>query len=392
MAIRLATFNVENLFERAKALDTTTWAEGEPVLAAYGRFTTLSAKTVYTDDDKQDMLQALEILQVLVRDQSGRLVLNPRPFEAWALLRENRGDFLKQPAGGDAVIVAGGRGDWIGWVDLITEPVDENATRMTAKVINDVAADILCLVEAEHRPSLVRFNAALLDRHYAHAMLVDGNDPRGIDVGLMTTARVSIESVHSHVDDPDPQSDTGRALFSRDCPVYQLRLPGGRELFLLLNHFKSQSFSSGDPDPLRRRQATRVREIYDRLRTDGAELVAVLGDLNKGPTNDTPPQHPTLEPLLGPGTPLVDTADLPGFDTGPRPGTFQSCSLRNRLDYILVSPELADLTTTGGVFRTGLWGDPDNTNPPQQWDIYPEITSSRHSASDHAAVWIDLNL
>ncbi|MFD0203771.1 MULTISPECIES: hypothetical protein [Saccharothrix] len=57
MAVRLATFNVENLFERAKALDATTWAEGEPVLAAFGRFTTLSAKTVYTEADKQDMLQ-----------------------------------------------------------------------------------------------------------------------------------------------------------------------------------------------------------------------------------------------------------------------------------------------------------------------------------------------
>lgn len=57
MAVRLATFNVENLFERAKALDATTWGEGEQVLAAYGRFTTLSAKTVYTDADKQHMLQ-----------------------------------------------------------------------------------------------------------------------------------------------------------------------------------------------------------------------------------------------------------------------------------------------------------------------------------------------
>ncbi|WP_309114288.1 endonuclease/exonuclease/phosphatase family protein [Saccharothrix sp.] len=386
MTLRLATFNVENLFERAKALSGTA-AEAGPVLAAYSRFNTVSAEPVYTETDKQEMLAALETLRVLVR--TDRLVLNPRPFEAWALLRENRGDFLKQSSG-DVAIVATGRGDWIGWVDLITEPVDEVATRMTAKVVNEVAADVLCLVEAEHRPALVRFNEALLDRRYAHAMLVDGNDPRGIDVGLMTTGRVTVESVRSHVDDPDPER-ADRALFSRDCPVYQLRV-AGRELFVLPNHFKSQSFSSGNPDPLRRRQATRVREIYDDLRAEGAELIAVLGDLNKGPTNDIPPQHPTLEPLLGPGTPLVDTASLAGFDPGPRPGTFQSCSLRNRLDYILVSPELAELTTAGGVFRKGLWGDPDNVNPPQQWQIYPEITASRHGASDHAAVWIDVDL
>jgi endonuclease/exonuclease/phosphatase family metal-dependent hydrolase len=135
-----------------------------------------------------------------------------------------------------------------------------------------------------------------------------------------------------------------------------------------------------------------VRRIYDRLRDQGADLVAVIGDFNKGPTNDQPPQHPTLEPLLGPDSPLVDATTLPGFDPGPRPGTFQSCSLRNRLDYILLSEELAGTVTGGGIFRKGLWGDPGNVNPPQAWEIYPEITASVHAASDHAAIWVDLDL
>ena len=141
---------------------------------------------------------------------------------------------------------------------------------------------------------------------------------------------------------------------------------------------------------MRSRQSAKVREIYDDLRAAGAKYVAVLGDFNKGPTNDG--KHPTLEPLLGPGTPLKDAASLPGFDTGPRPGTFQSCTLRNRLDYILVSPELADTVTKGGVTRSGLWGNPTNVNPPQDWEIFPEITHSKHAASDHAAVWFDFEL
>ena len=89
---------------------------------------------------------------------------------------------------------------------------------------------------------------------------------------------------------------------------------------------------------------------------------------------------------------MTDVFDLPGFDAGPRPGTFQSCTLRNRLDYILLSPELAATASTGGVVRNGLWGSPGNINPPQNWDIYPEITSSRHAASDHAAIFIDLDI
>jgi endonuclease/exonuclease/phosphatase family metal-dependent hydrolase len=160
------------------------------------------------------------------------------------------------------------------------------------------------------------------------------------------------------------------------------------------------SFAGGNPDPLRRAQAEGVRKIYDQLRAEGAELVAVLGDLNKGPDKTNPDHHPTLEALLDPGTPLVNAYTLPQFsqlfgdkDTDrERPGSFESCTLTNRLDCILLSPELAAKVTDGGVFRKGLWGPPKNKTKPKLWTIYPEITASRHAASDHAAVWVDLDL
>lgn len=401
--MRLATFNVENLFARAKALDTVTWEQGRPALAAFEVFNRVAAKPVYSEGDKAQLLAALEALRVLVRTPQG-LRPNRNPFDdAWALLRENRGDFLVAPPDREPRIDASGRGDWIGWVELITEPVDELAIRMTAKVIDEVAADVLCVVEAEDRPSLVRFNDQLLGGRYEQGMLIDGNDLRGIDVGLLAGSAIDVRWMRSHVDVPDPKA-AGRRLFSRDCPVYHLRLPTGLELFVLVNHLKSQSFSGGNPDPLRTRQSTEVRAIYDRLRADGAQLVAVLGDLNKGPDDGPdhagPITHPTLEALLGPDSPLVDAYGLTSFtqlyddkDTEQRrPGTFQTCSLRNRLDYILLSPELAATVTDGGVFRKGLWGDPDNVNPPRLWSVYPEITAGKHAASDHAAVWVDLDL
>jgi endonuclease/exonuclease/phosphatase family metal-dependent hydrolase len=397
MTTRLATFNVENLFARAKALDPADPAGGA-ALRAFDDFNRVAAQPVYDDADRTAMLDALEALRVLVR-VGGALRPNPDPFgDAWALLRENRGDLLVAPADAEPRIVATGRGDWLGWVELITEPVDELATRMTARVIGDVAADVLCVVEAEDRPSLVRFDVELLGRRYAHRMLVDGNDPRGIDVGLYATSAVDLLWVRSNVDVPDPAAADDRPLFSRDCPVHHLRLPGGAELYLLLNHLKSQSFSSGDPDPLRSRQSAAVRDIYLALRAEGAEFVAVLGDLNKGPAPDG--SHPTLEPLFDPATGLVDAYGLPTFSQlhdprdlqRERPGTFQSCTLRNRLDYLLLSPELAARVTDGGVFRRGLWGPPGNVNPPRLWSVYPEITSARHAASDHAAVWLDLDL
>jgi len=55
---------------------------------------------------------------------------------------------------------------------------------MTSRVINEVAADVLCVVEAENRPALVQFNTELLGGRYGHGMAIDGNDRHGIDVGL----------------------------------------------------------------------------------------------------------------------------------------------------------------------------------------------------------------
>ena len=399
MTIRLATFNVENLFSRAKALDPADWAAGEQPLAAFDTFNRVAAKAVYDDADKQTMLQALVTLNYLIHTTAG-LRLNPDPFgTAWAVLRENRGDFLVAPDNREPRIVATGRSAWIGWAELTTEPVDELATRMTARVITDLAADVLVVVEAENRPSLARFNDNLLAGRYAHTMLIDGNDQRGIDVGLYSRDSIDIAWMRSHVDIRDP-AQPQRRLFSRDCPIYRLHLPGGDDLYVLPNHLKSQSFAGGNPDPLRTRQAEQVRAIYDRLRAGGARYIAVLGDLNKGPDRNNPAEHPTLEALLGASSPLVSAYNLPAFsqlygDKDPqqeRPGTFQSCTLTNRLDYILLSPELAATVTDGGVFRRGLWGTPTNTQPPSRWSIYPEITSSRHAASDHAAVWVDLDL
>lgn len=105
-------------------------------------------------------------------------------------------------------ITASGRSNWLGWVELATAPTAETATRMTARVIHDLDADIIGVVEVEDRPSLVRFNDDLLGGMYDKIMPVDGNDTRGIDVGIMVKANWNIASIPSHVDDID--NATGR--------------------------------------------------------------------------------------------------------------------------------------------------------------------------------------
>src|SRR5690606_16847752 len=118
----------------------------------------------------------------------------------------------------------------------------------------------------ESRPALVDFNSVMLDDRFRHVMLVDGTDRRSIDVGLLTTAAFPIDRVASHVDErdtshPDP-GRRDRRLFSRDAPVYELMTGATTEpLWVIVNHLKSQSWTDGDPGPLRRRQCERLVDI-----------------------------------------------------------------------------------------------------------------------------------
>jgi len=88
----------------------------------------------------------------------------------------------------------------------------------------------------------------------------------------------------------------------------------------------------------------------------------------------------------------VDAYSLPVLDPGAGPGSFQSCSIRNRLDYIFVSRTFAGLVVNGGLERRGLWGTPTNINPPQDWEIYGDIEGPEDAASDHAAIFVDINV
>jgi endonuclease/exonuclease/phosphatase family metal-dependent hydrolase len=381
--VRIAAFNVENLFVRPRALNTADWSEGSQALEAYKEVNAIMAKTTYSPTDKDQIRDLLVALDIYTVNDSGAIRRKETQAPRWAWLRKNRGTFDRQPNDStqNVEIIAGGRTDWIGWVELAKESVNEIATRMTARVIKDVNADIIGIVEAEDRPSLVRFNKELLGGRYRHIMLVDGNDERGIDVGIMTGNNFEIKSIKSNVDTEDAVG----TVFSRDCPQYEILTPTGTTVHVLVNHFKSQS---GGGDQKRQRQAAEVRRIVDRLVVQGQHVV-VLGDLNEGPAA-VGSQAANLSELFDNNSPLVDCYTLQNFQVGNRPGTFDSCGLRNRFDYIMISQSLLPNFTGGGVFRDGLWGS--RVTRPTDWSTYPEITKSSEQASDHGLVYVDLTI
>jgi endonuclease/exonuclease/phosphatase family metal-dependent hydrolase len=372
--MRIASYNVENLFDRPRVLKRESWSEGREILAAFAALNEVLQRDPYSEQDKEAIVAGLGELRLLRSDES-----------RYVRLRRIRGSLLRRQRNGETIVVAKGRSSWIGWVELVTEHVDQLAMRHTAMVIRDLRADVLGVIEAESRPLLAMFSAAMLTkvegRPYETVMLVNGNDPRGIDVGLMCRPEYPITSIRSHVYDRDAQG----LLFSRDCPEYHLVTPSGEALVVLVNHLKSKGYGSPS-DPIgnlrRGRQAARVAEIYRDLIREGVRHVAIVGDLNDHPTSDA------LAPLLI-DTDLKDISEHPAFEYGPRLGTFRGGNLKDKIDYVLLSPDLFARATGGGIFRRGVFRGPRVRDP---WEVYPTLTAQVHEASDHAAIYADLDL
>src|SRR6185503_12943749 len=103
-------------------------------------------------------------------------------------------------------VVAKGRSDWVGWVRYATDELAWEAVGNTGRVVDAIRPDIMLCVEVENRPALQRFTDQVLGTRFPAAALpfnvvIDGNDPRGIDLGMMS--RHPIVSVRTHIFDPD---------------------------------------------------------------------------------------------------------------------------------------------------------------------------------------------
>ncbi len=366
MQFRLATFNLNNLFQRPKLLQLAGFSPtARPVLEDIDRLTALLALDSYAGQTGQDIVALLKKYGFA----SGK-------GNEWFDLNQAKGKLFSVSKQNGLSLRVGGRGDWLGWVELTGVTVDDEASRNTGRVIAAARADILGVVEAESRPALDRFNQQVLRPQHAdfpHVLLIDGNDPRGIDVGLYS--RHEIRSVRSHVD--DSYTDTAghtHTIFSRDCPEFEIALPGNKTLWWLANHFKSQGYGTPAANDARRlKQTARVREILGRYNLK-KDWVVVAGDFNANP------QSASLQPLLTVPH-LRDVFAWPGFQGQPR-WTYHA--QKQQLDYLLVSDPLFAALQGVGVERRGMLVK----NEPH----FAQVTGPQNEASDHAALWAEFNL
>jgi len=360
MKIRIGTFNVNNLFNRASVMQLESFSrEASKVLEDVKNLNELLEKDSY-EEVKEDILKILR-KYFLKKQKKDYFSINNIRGKLYSIKKDKS----------DIVLIAKGRGDWVGWAELKTEHIDEVCIKNTARVIQAINADILCLVEVENRTTLRDFNDEILKEfniNYPYTMLIDGNDRRGIDIGILS--RYPIKSIKSHSDDRD---ERGYFIFSRDCPEYEIELPDKRSIYMLCNHFKSKGYGNpAENDAKRKKQATRVAEILENYKLE-KQLVVVCGDFN-----DTP-KSPALEVLLKfPG--LTEVLDSPAF-SGER-WTF--CSGNEQIDFLLVSKPLFSSIQSVAIERRGIHRKGNLS--------FPEVRDAVTQASDHAAVWTEFEI
>ncbi|MFC9846529.1 endonuclease/exonuclease/phosphatase family protein [Streptomyces sp. NPDC060223] len=368
MTIRIATYNAENLFRRPKVFELPDEGLRKEILDDFSELVSLLDRDPYQDADKDRIVELVRKHRAFDVDPDTRGPIYVNQVRGGAKLFTASGP----PANPVIKIVAKGRSKWAGWAELVRDDLEWAAVENTARVIAAVDADILLTVEVEDRLTLARFNEqvlgdALKKQPYPYSMLIDGNDIRGIDVGILS--RHPVTSVRSHIFDPGPSF---RPLFSRDCAEFEIDV-FGTPLWVLGNHFKSQRGGGGGG--LRQAQAERTRDIY-RAALQRSARVVVAGDLNA--PLDTDP----IRTLQGAG--LQDAMSHPSYKGDP--GTYeQGTSPDDKLDYLMFSPQLWERVQQVDVERRGIWA-------PRTFDSFDTVTSKLTQASDHGALHADLDL
>lgn len=257
--------------------------------------------------------------------------------------------------------------------------------------------------------------------NYRHLSVMDGNDRRGIDIGLLS--RIGWAGIRNHAAVtyadldvwPDgigeitvgPQDDPRRIarddrVFKRDLVEAEFVI-GGRDFTLFCCHLKSMTGGREATRVIRQAEAEAIRQIIERRFAShrggpAAANWAILGDFNDymeidGSTDlrnyaNGKPSPGGIGALLDPDFAVNLVARRPKEDrwTAYHPPDDVYC----QLDYVLVSPAIAAANPEAvpEIIREGQpWRAQRHAGP-----RFPRIGWDRPKSSDHCPVAVTLRL
>lgn len=263
---------------------------------------------------------------------------------------------------------------------------DAAGTQAIAERLRRIRVDVLAVQEAEDIDTLRQFNREQLGGMYPHVVLIEGNDPRLIDVGVLSMYPIGgLTSWQRAVHPATP----GELVFGRDLiEVEILNQARNTKLLTLYNTHLKSHYVDFREDPVaahaaanerRRQQAETIGRIAKaRMRPDSR--YAIVGDMNDPPTSEflrgfaqdaelrlvnalAAPQE-TRPPK--PDTPMpASTAWTHRFKAANQPAHYEL------FDHVWLSPALA-------ARQTAAWID--------------RRTKHAGDGSDHDPAWVELDL
>lgn len=206
--------------------------------------------------------------------------------------------------------------------------------------------DVMGFQELENKGALVEFNTAHLGKHFDEIVVVEANDPRGIQVGL--ASKLPLGQVVSYQFLRDFGNPRKEKIFSRDLLEVEILDPDTYvPIFtVFVTHLKSKFVDPTlkgekrekaikNATERRHRQAMAIGQLIKRRFPNPQQgLFVVIGDMN-----DTPDAE-TLKPLLAdPELDLYNTlSDLPEKERWTH--YWSAKKEYSQLDYILLSPAM----------------------------------------------------
>jgi endonuclease/exonuclease/phosphatase family metal-dependent hydrolase len=155
-----------------------------------------------------------------------------------------------------------------------------------ASILKTINPDVVLLQEVEGPEVLADLTSQpqLAAAGYTQRILLQGNDPRGINIAALS--RIPFTQIISHKDDKFAVAGNSSTSYrySRDCLELHAEVNGRHVVFLGV-HFKAKV----DDDPQKRlAEGQHTRYLASTLRkADPSTLVIILGDFNDFP--GTPP-------------------------------------------------------------------------------------------------------
>jgi predicted extracellular nuclease len=277
-----------------------------------------------------------------------------------------------------------------GWVvdDTLFEELGVDDKSITGAAVRELKADVIGFQEVENVDTLKHFRARSLGGRatFPYVAGVDGNDPRLIDVALLSRLPIVRIRSYQHLMDPNTPTTT---LFSRDCLEIDIEVSAKTTLTVYVNHFKSMLGGRAATRARREVQCAAVKTIVtERFGANaGDESFIILGDFNdylatdgQGDTGiDDLVEWDQVENVVG----RLPEADRWTHFYKERGGEY------HQLDYLLLSRSLAEANA----------GDPEimRKGQPLRADRYQGphfagVGNDKPKASDHCPVVMDLRL